>query len=281
MKWNPVDILNPPEHKTVRYFPSYSDCLNMLRRLRSLDVAEPFNSPVSGIPGYYEIIKMPMDLSTLESNMESQQYKCPEEYLSDMRRVFFNALTFNRHGDSVHFMALIMLSVFEGDWGRSCARLSALSKPPAHYAGGNNGARWDTTQAVDITTNRTDEKKQEVSVQVPAATSAAAPPPQKDNETAAALPSGKPPKRNKGGQSLVGRRLQVWWEGDQCWYKGRIEVGILSSAPPLSPLFSLDFIFLSLQFSVSLIRTQHFLQRGMQCVRESTRCCTTMARPSR
>ena len=204
----------------------------MIQRLRSLDVAEPFNTPVSGIPGYCEIVKVPMDLGTLQSNMESHEYSGPLEYLSDMRRIFYNALVFNRRGDSVHFMALVMLAVFEGDWNRTCTRLSAAPEPPAHYVGGKDGARWDNERAsagngaavedeVAEGGDEVAEGGEEVAEGGDEVAAAAA---------AAAASSGKPPKRNKGGHSLVGMRLQVWWEGDQCWYKGRIEVSPLPSS---------------------------------------------------
>ena len=60
-----------------------------------LDEAEPFLYPVDGkiFPEYYQIIKHPMDLSTLKEKIPS--YETKEDFLDDAALIASNCATFN------------------------------------------------------------------------------------------------------------------------------------------------------------------------------------------
>ena len=60
-----------------------------------LDEAEPFLYPVDGkiFPEYYQIIKHPMDLSTLKDKIPS--YETKEDFLDDAALIASNCATFN------------------------------------------------------------------------------------------------------------------------------------------------------------------------------------------
>lgn len=59
--------------------------------------AWPFVSPVNKeeVTDYYEIIKNPMDLSTIEQNLENDKYTTFELFLHDVRLIFKNCRAYN------------------------------------------------------------------------------------------------------------------------------------------------------------------------------------------
>ena len=84
------DALLPPLEKLYAFDPE----------------AVPFRSPVDpnalGIPDYYEIIKTPMDMSTIRRKLETGQYTDPWEYINDIFMMFENAWVYNRKTSRVY-----------------------------------------------------------------------------------------------------------------------------------------------------------------------------------
>ena len=69
--------------------------------------AEPFVTPVpASVPGYYEIIKTPMDLSTIRSKLDSNAYTSRGEFESDFLLMVLNAYSFNHPENFVHKYAV-------------------------------------------------------------------------------------------------------------------------------------------------------------------------------
>lgn len=66
----------------------------------------PFRQPVDpnslGIPDYFEIVRKPMDLSTIQYKLSSGQYSDPWEYVEDVWLMFDNAWRYNRNRKSKH-----------------------------------------------------------------------------------------------------------------------------------------------------------------------------------
>ncbi|CAG8452448.1 3447_t:CDS:10 [Acaulospora morrowiae] len=60
----------------------------------------PFRTPVNRdeVPDYYNVIKNPMDLATIESKVENNYYKSIEDYASDVRTIFLNCRLYNAEG---------------------------------------------------------------------------------------------------------------------------------------------------------------------------------------
>lgn len=62
--------------------------------------AGPFREPVDpdtlGIPDYFQIIKTPMDLSTIKKKLDDGAYKEPWEFVDDVWLMFENAWTYNK-----------------------------------------------------------------------------------------------------------------------------------------------------------------------------------------
>lgn len=95
-------------------------CETLLNRLLGHQYAWVFNKPVDvvklNIPDYFTVIKQPMDLGTIQSNLASGFYTSPMDFASDVRLTFSNATAYNPPGNDVHVMAEAMSKLFEMRW---------------------------------------------------------------------------------------------------------------------------------------------------------------------
>ncbi|KAK2151093.1 hypothetical protein LSH36_376g04026 [Paralvinella palmiformis] len=66
-------------------------------RLKVLDNSHPFHNPVNKkfVKDYYDVIKQPMDLSTLLKNVNTHKYKNREQYLEDLSLIYKNSEKYN------------------------------------------------------------------------------------------------------------------------------------------------------------------------------------------
>ncbi|KAK4226803.1 homeotic protein female sterile [Podospora fimiseda] len=83
-------------------------CADLLARMLSgpgfwTRVVGPFKDPVDpqrdGVPDYFDIIKKPMDLSTMKSKMDNKEYQSEDEFLTDMNQIFNNCYTYWKETD--------------------------------------------------------------------------------------------------------------------------------------------------------------------------------------
>lgn len=128
-----------PTTASTAYFASAGDgnfsatqwrfCLSTIKSLRKMKDSGPFLHPVDpvalNIPHYPSIIKIPMDFSTIERKLNSSnpqkpdpnptnpRYYTPEEFISDVRLVFHNTLTFNGPDHVVTEMGKRVQEVFD------------------------------------------------------------------------------------------------------------------------------------------------------------------------
>ena len=77
-------------------------CQKILNKLVSDGHAKVFLAPVDpialGIPQYFEIIKHPMDLGTINNKLENNLYTNPDDFKNDIALMLTNCFTFNRPG---------------------------------------------------------------------------------------------------------------------------------------------------------------------------------------
>ncbi|XP_011493407.2 CREB-binding protein [Aedes aegypti] len=77
----------------------------------------PFRLPVDpttlGIPDYFDIVRKPMDLSTIRKKLDSGQYSDPWEYVDDVWLMFDNAWLYNRKTSRVYRYCTKLSEVFE------------------------------------------------------------------------------------------------------------------------------------------------------------------------
>jgi bromodomain-containing factor 1 len=100
-----------------------------VRQLKKQKDATPFLRPVDpialNIPHYPSIIKTPMDLSTIERkvtssnptkpdpNPQNPRYHSAEEFISDVRLIFQNCLTFNGPDHAISAMGKRVELIFD------------------------------------------------------------------------------------------------------------------------------------------------------------------------
>lgn len=73
-----------------------------------------FRHPVpSDLRGYTKIIKRPMDFSTLKSQLRAKKYATMDDFMTDARLIFSNAMTFNRRGEPCYVAAEKVLQLME------------------------------------------------------------------------------------------------------------------------------------------------------------------------
>ncbi|CAI4735573.1 BDN_1c_G0031670.mRNA.1.CDS.1 [Saccharomyces cerevisiae] len=77
---------------------------NILTELQNHAAAWPFLQPVNKeeVPDYYDFIKEPMDLSTMEIKLESNKYQKMEDFIYDARLVFNNCRMYNGENTSYY-----------------------------------------------------------------------------------------------------------------------------------------------------------------------------------
>ncbi|CAH9084596.1 unnamed protein product [Cuscuta epithymum] len=93
------------------------DCRQVLAKLMKHKSSWIFNTPVDaaalGLHDYHQIVKNPMDLGTVKSNLAKDFYRSPSQFAADVRLTFNNALLYNPKTDQVHGWADQLLSRFE------------------------------------------------------------------------------------------------------------------------------------------------------------------------
>ncbi|KAF8963874.1 hypothetical protein BDZ97DRAFT_1701052 [Flammula alnicola] len=109
---------------------------NALKKLKTNKRATIFLQPVDPIrdhaPNYFDIIKDPMDLSTMGAKLEEGMYKDRFAFQADFRLMINNAKTYNLVGSFVHNEAIALETFFEKQWTIINKTLEAADK--AHPA---------------------------------------------------------------------------------------------------------------------------------------------------
>ncbi|XP_047229927.1 bromodomain testis-specific protein isoform X3 [Girardinichthys multiradiatus] len=108
------------EDKRVRMSEQLRYCNNILKEMlskRHYAYAWPFYTPVDavalGLHDYHDIIKQPMDLSTIKKKMDQQEYADAKEFAADIRLMFSNCYRYNPPSNDVVYMARKLQEVFE------------------------------------------------------------------------------------------------------------------------------------------------------------------------
>jgi histone acetyltransferase len=80
-----------------RHGPNYNQLLHLLNDMQNHPSAWPFLNPVNrdDVADYYEVIKEPMDLSTMEVKLESDNYITPDDFIRDAKKIFDNCRKYN------------------------------------------------------------------------------------------------------------------------------------------------------------------------------------------
>ncbi|KAJ6655819.1 hypothetical protein lerEdw1_004683 [Lerista edwardsae] len=118
-----ITIVNPPPPKYIN-MQGTGRLTNQLQYLQRVvmkamwrhNFSWPFHQPVDaeGLkpPDYYNIIKSPMDLTTIQKRLEHNYYTCAGECVEDFKTMFANCYLYNKPGDDIVFMAQELEKVF-------------------------------------------------------------------------------------------------------------------------------------------------------------------------
>uniref|UniRef100_A0A3Q3LE79 Bromodomain-containing protein 2 n=1 Tax=Mastacembelus armatus TaxID=205130 RepID=A0A3Q3LE79_9TELE len=108
------------EGKKVRLSEELKYCNDILKEMfskRHYAYAWPFYTPVDavalGLHDYHDIIKQPMDLSTIRKKMDQREYTNAKEFAADVRLMFSNCYKYNPPSHEVVYMARKLQAVFE------------------------------------------------------------------------------------------------------------------------------------------------------------------------
>ncbi|KAJ2437933.1 hypothetical protein GGF42_008465 [Coemansia sp. RSA 2424] len=98
-------------------------CTRVLLRLQAQPSAIEFMAPVDpikqGVPTYFDVIKQPIDLSTIRTKLLVRHaYKSPEEFKADVELLFSNCFLFNTPGTYVHTQCETLQRIFQTTWNR-------------------------------------------------------------------------------------------------------------------------------------------------------------------
>jgi hypothetical protein len=95
----------------------YTQCKKLLDKIRNNKNSWPFLKPVetSEAIDYYEVIKEPMDVQTLQANLDSGVYKNKENFVKDLRKIFNNARLYNKPCTIYHKYAKDIENSIEDD----------------------------------------------------------------------------------------------------------------------------------------------------------------------
>ena len=99
--WSPdMDALA----RQPRHNPSHALLMHLLSSLQNSANAWPFLQPVNKdeVLDYYEVIKQPMDLSTMEQKLEQDAYETPEDFIRDATLIYNNCRQYNGETTPYH-----------------------------------------------------------------------------------------------------------------------------------------------------------------------------------
>lgn len=73
----------------------------------------PFRVPVDperdGVPDYFDVIKKPMDLTTVRTNLDEGKYRNSSEWIEDLMLIWKNGMQYNRKLPTFYTMAQTLL----------------------------------------------------------------------------------------------------------------------------------------------------------------------------
>ena len=127
----PYSDVKPRRKKTAAELKFCDQVMKELQKKQHEAYAYPFYNPVDpvalNIPDYFRIIKKPMDLSTMQNKLKTNQYDNANEFEADMRLMLSNCYKFNPNGTAVNTMGKKVEEVFNKKWAEKTAFIQSQS----------------------------------------------------------------------------------------------------------------------------------------------------------
>ncbi|XP_014672374.1 PREDICTED: bromodomain-containing protein 3-like isoform X2 [Priapulus caudatus] len=144
-------VLLQPQHsvksKKGKMSEQMKHCSNILKELtakKHAAYAWPFYKPVDaealGLHDYFDIIKCPMDLSTIKSKIDNRQYRNAAEFAANVRVIFTNCYKYNPPDHDVVGMARKLQEVFEVKYAKMPDEPTPSMDEEAEGGGSSSGS---------------------------------------------------------------------------------------------------------------------------------------------
>ena len=120
---------------------NYEEWKSKLKLLKDWDKGKIFYIPVREsienkeftAPGYFDLIRNPMDLKTIESKIDSRKYQDQDDLYKDLKLICDNAILYNKEGTSIHEKALLLYEQIKIHFRQSyAAHTDITNDTPAH-----------------------------------------------------------------------------------------------------------------------------------------------------
>ena len=147
--------------KLTEYDKSW--CSKLINEVWNRTISQPFQTPVDpdtdGAPDYFEVIKKPMDLSTMKSKLNKGIYKSLKEVQEDFHLIFQNTRDYNEEDSIYSWMADDLeewiekkfknkSDSFETEWNQNL--LKVTKKIRLHLNKAPSFKRWDENEKNNI-----------------------------------------------------------------------------------------------------------------------------------
>lgn len=115
----PVSVTSSAEGITLEDLRKAKRILNKLLKHKASFWFRQAVDPIrDGAPDYFKYVKTPMDLGTVQTKLDSAQYRTLKEFENDIRLVFSNCYVFNPRGTEVYNEGQALEALYEKEWAK-------------------------------------------------------------------------------------------------------------------------------------------------------------------
>ncbi|KAL3464110.1 Bromodomain-containing protein [Aspergillus heterothallicus] len=186
------------------------EVMDELNKPKHYYCAAPFYYPVDpvalNIPTYHSIIKKPMDLTTVQTKLNTGQYENAKEFEADLRQIVKNCFKFNLKGDPTYLAGEKFEELFNFKWSQKDRYLAAHEPHPEQHSAESSSDESDEDEEPsedeeEEAINRLKKQIAEMSQQLEAMT-------QKKKKTPPASKKSKSKKKDskKSGSTSTGKK---------------------------------------------------------------------------
>ncbi|SSD60519.1 uncharacterized protein SCODWIG_02280 [Saccharomycodes ludwigii] len=140
------DIANtrPKTKKVIQELNFAKQVVKELMSKKYGNINFPFLEPVDAValncPDYFDYVKEPMDLGTVQSKLNNNKYETISDVEKDIKLIFHNCYTFNPEGTDVNVMGHRLEEIFNKRWAAKPTRPAGSTSNNATSAISSTGA---------------------------------------------------------------------------------------------------------------------------------------------
>lgn len=103
----------------------HKNCLSVIKEFKKAKYGEfnwifakPVDANAWGALDYYEIIKQPMDMTTIEKKFNNSEYTSEDQFYNDYKLMFGNCYIYNPPHNDIHLLGKKFEEAFEKHWSK-------------------------------------------------------------------------------------------------------------------------------------------------------------------